>query len=91
MENPTQNQRENLQVQFSRLPLAVYREIAAHLCQVEEVEAKLLMASSSEFNYYDSQVESLQIQLPAARQQSKEQVEAILAYYQDIFGIAQRH
>ncbi len=91
MEKPTQNKRENLKVQFSRLPLAVYREIAAHLCQVEDVEAKLLMASGSEFNYYDSQVESLQIQLPAAKKQSKEQVEAILAYYQNIFGTAERY
>ena len=35
-----QNNQANLTVQFSNLPLAVYREIAAHLCQVEEVETK---------------------------------------------------
>ena len=85
-----QNNRANLTVQFSNLPLAVYREIAAHLCQVEEVETKLLQASTPEFNYNDSQVESLQIQLPAANEQSREQVEEILAYYQNIFGAAAR-
>ena len=85
-----QNNRANLTVQFSNLPLAVYREIAAHLCQVEEVETKLLQASTPEFNYNDSQVESLQIQLPAANKQSREQVEEILAYYQNIFGAAAR-
>lgn len=85
-----QNNRANLTVQFSNLPLAVYREIAAHLCQVEEVETKLLQASTPEFNYNDSQVESLQIQLPAANKQSREQVEEILAYYQNIFGAVAR-
>lgn len=85
-----QNNRANLTVQFTNLPLAVYREIAAHLCQVEEVETKLLQASTPEFNYNDSQVESLQIQLPVANQQSREQVEEILAYYQNIFGVVAR-
>ncbi|MBA2748225.1 MAG: hypothetical protein H0U45_05690 [Tatlockia sp.] len=85
-----QNNRANLTVQFSNLPLAVYREIAAHLCQVEEVETKLLQASTPEFNYNDSQVESLEIQLPAANKQSREQVEEILAYYQNIFGVVAR-
>ena len=85
-----QNNRANLTVQFSNLPLAVYREIAAHLCQVEEVETKLLQASTPEFNYNDSQVESLQIQLPADNKQSREQVEEILAYYQNIFGAMAR-
>ena len=85
-----QNNLANLTVQFTNLPLAVYREIAAHLCQVEEVETKLLQASTPEFNYDDSQVESLQIQLPVANQQSREQVEEILAYYQNIFGAMAR-
>lgn len=85
-----QNNQANLTVQFSNLPLAVYREIAAHLCQVEEVKTKLLPASGTEFNYNDSQVESLQIQLPAANKQSREQVEEILAYYQNIFGAVER-
>ena len=85
-----QNNQANLTVQFSNLPLAVYQEIAAHLCQVEEVETKLLQASTPEFNYNDSQVESLQIQLPAANKQSREQVEEILAYYQNIFGAMAR-
>ncbi len=85
-----QNSQANLTVQFSNLPLAVYREIAAHLCQVEEVETKLLQASTPEFNYDDSQVESIQIQLPAANKQSREQVEEILAYYQNIFGAMAR-
>lgn len=90
MDNPSQNNRASLKVQFPNLPLAVYREIAAHLCQVEAVETTLLTAvGTKKFNYSDSQIESLQIQLPSANTQAREQVEKILAYYQNIFGTVQ--
>jgi hypothetical protein len=91
MEKLSQDNRANLLVQFPNLPLAMYREIAAHLCQVEAVETNLLPASNREFNYNDSQVESLQILLPVANLQSREQVEQILAYYQNIFGSMERY
>ncbi|MBW4665462.1 MAG: acyltransferase [Chroococcus sp. CMT-3BRIN-NPC107] len=84
-----QNNQANLIVQFSNLPLAVYREIAAHLCQVEEVETKLLSKAGTEFDYHYSQVESLQIQLPIANKYAREQVEKILAYYQKVFGVVE--
>ncbi len=90
MDKSSQNNQANLTVRFPNLPLAMYREVAAHLCQVEGVETNLLSASGTEFNYDDSQVESLQIQLPNAKKQSQEQVETILSYYQNIFGVAQR-
>lgn len=82
------NNQANLKVQFSNLPLAVYREIAAHLCQVEQVETKLLFKAGIEFDYCDSQIENLQIQLPIANDYAREQVEKILAYYQKVFGVA---
>ena len=91
MEKLSQNNQVNLKVQFPNLPLAMYREIAAHLCQVAEVNTNLLPASGQEFNYNDSQIGSLQIQLPAANLQSREQVAKILAYYQNIFGVVERH
>ncbi len=90
MEQLNQNNRASLNVQFPNLPLAMYREIAAHLCQVEGVETSLLPASSSQFNYNDSQVESLQVQLPDTNLQGREQVEKILAYYQNIFGMGRK-
>lgn len=91
MDNLNQNNQASLEVQFSNLPLAVYKEIAAHLCQIEAVETTLLPAVGiKKFNYSDSQVESLQIQLPSANTQAREQVEKILAYYQNIFGTIQR-
>lgn len=76
------------QIRFPSLSLALYREIAAHLSQIEGVKINLLPTSSPEFNYNDSQVESLQIQyLPAANlESSKKQVEKILQYYQTIYG-----
>lgn len=90
MEKLSQNNQMILKVQFPNLPLAMYREIAAHLCQIEEVETTLLPAAGQEFNYNNSQVEGLQIRLPTARSQSREQVEQILAYYQNIFGAIER-
>ena len=92
MEKLRQNDRANLVVQFPNLPLAMYREIAAHLCQVEAVETNLLTASGQEeFDYNHSQVESLQIQISVTNLQSREQVEQILAYYQNVFGAIERY
>lgn len=83
-----QTNRAQDEIRFPNLSLAVYREIAAHLSQVEGVKINLLPASSPEFNYSYSQVESLQIQyLSAANlQSSRDKVETILQYYQNLYG-----
>ena len=69
------------------LPLAVYREVAAHLCQVDGVVVELLPQQSQQFDYRLSQVDSLRIKhapdLDAAWHQ---QVQQILAYYSDRYG-----
>lgn len=74
-------------VRSAKLPLAVYREVAAHLSQVEGVETGLLCQRSQPFEYGQSQVGSLWLQfsetLDAA---SRSQVEQILAYYGDRYG-----
>ncbi len=81
------------QVYCPRLPLAIYREIAVHLRQVEGVNTQLNPPSSSsashsaEFDYLQSQVGSLSIQYhedvdPNIRQR----VDRILAYYSDRYG-----
>lgn len=50
----------------STLPLAVYREVVAHLRQVEGVEAGLILASlnsnQEKFDYNQSQIEALWIE-----------------------------
>ena len=69
------------------LPLAVYREVAAHLQQVEGVEVGLVTQRSTQFDYAQSQIASLWVQhsdpiAPSAQ----EQVKQILAYYGDRYG-----
>jgi len=62
----------------------VYREIAAHLRQVEGVETGLY-PQAEQFDYNQSQ--GLWIQYSqAAGAESREQVDQILAYYQDRYG-----
>ncbi len=74
-------------VEFVGLPLAVYREIAAHLRQVEEVEVGLISQSSQQFDYNQSQIESLWIDFTSNfSNSSQQQVEEILAYYESRYG-----
>jgi hypothetical protein len=81
------NVEQRYQIQCNGLPLAVYREIAAHLRQVSGVEAGLLPQTSQQFDYLQSQVGGLWIQYTAtAEQTSHLRVEQILAYYGDRYG-----
>ena len=91
-----QNQR---QLACPQLPLGVYREIAAHIRQVEGVDASLILRSiqsdpKRSFDYYQSQVAALQITyVESVADDARQQVEEILEYYaqrysswQDWFG-----
>lgn len=74
------------EIEFPSVPLAVYREIAAHLYQVEGVETGLIPQSSPEFDYNQSQVAGLWIQyVPTIGLESRERVDQILAYYQNLY------
>lgn len=69
-----------------KLPLAVYREVAAHLRQVDKVEAGLisrpLTSSPEKFDYTQSQIEALWIEYPEnLDRQSKQRIDSILDYY----------
>ncbi|MEH2351268.1 MAG: hypothetical protein V7K55_25335 [Nostoc sp.] len=71
-------------IEFAGLPLAVYRELAAHLCQVEGVEVDLIPQSSQQFDYNQSQIGGLSISWTAnSGSESRQQVNQILAYYQN--------
>ncbi|MFB2770072.1 hypothetical protein ACE1AT_12420 [Pelatocladus sp. BLCC-F211] len=71
-------------VEFTGLPLAVYREVAAHLRQVEGVEVELIPQSSPQFDYNQSQIAGLWISVsPDSDSVSQQRVEQILAYYRD--------
>jgi hypothetical protein len=74
-------------IEFTDLPLSVYREIAAHLHQVEGVEVSLIPQSSESFDYNQSQIEGLWLEYkPNSVPQSRERVEQILAHYQSRYG-----
>ncbi|MEH1941196.1 MAG: hypothetical protein V7L01_13400 [Nostoc sp.] len=71
-------------IEFAGLPLTVYREIAAHLRQVDGVEVDLIPQSSQQFDYNQSQVGGLSISWTAnSGSDSRQQVYQILAYYQN--------
>lgn len=76
-------------IRNAQLPLAVYREIAAHLSQLEGVKTNLTPQTSKSFEYTASQIGSLEIQISnPVEVQGK--VEQILAYYSDRFGAWER-
>ncbi|MFS0514201.1 hypothetical protein ACEYW6_05660 [Nostoc sp. UIC 10607] len=71
-------------IEFAGLPLAVYREIAAHLHQVEGVEVDLIPQSSQQFDYNQSQIGALSISWTVNYgSESRQRVNQILAYYQN--------
>lgn len=79
------------QITYPNLPLAVYRELAAHLRQISGVSAQLIPQTSQEFDYYQSQVGGLQIEYaPDADSRGRGQVEEILSYYAAIYGACRR-
>lgn len=70
-----------------QLPLAVYREVAAHLRQIDGVDTGLLPQTSKTFDYLQSQVGGLWIRYPAATAEvCQPQIEVILTYYGDRYG-----
>lgn len=69
-------------VRCPNLPLAVYREVKAHLRQIQGVEAGLLPQTSQKFGYLQSQVGGLWFRYPAAdADRCQHQIELILGYY----------
>lgn len=69
-----------------KLPLAVYREVAAHLRQVDKVEAGLISrpisSSAEKFDYTQSQIEALWIEYPEnLDSRAKQRIESILDFY----------
>jgi hypothetical protein len=72
---------------WARMPLAVYREVAAHLRQVSGVEVELLPQTALHFDYTLSQVGGLRIHGKfLAEPDVQTRVLAILDYYCSRFG-----
>lgn len=75
-------------VRSRTLPLAVYREVAAHLMQVTAVEVELVPQRSPSFDYSQSQIDSLWITHSEDLDPTiQSQVQQILAYYSDRYGV----
>jgi len=84
MVSPSQKE-EKLKIRS--LPLAVYREIAAHLQQLDGVEVEILPQSSQSFSYFQSQVEGLVLHYSANLSEEEQQrVQQILTYYEQRHG-----
>ncbi len=80
--------RQRYQLSCPGLPLAVYREVAAHLRQVNGLKAGLFaLGPSLPFDYDRSQVGGLWMEYPEnASESDRLLAEQILAYYSDRFG-----
>jgi hypothetical protein len=71
---------------YPQMSLAIYREIASHLEQLQGIETNLTPQQFQRFEYQQSQIGSLEINYTTAFDESdRSLVTAILEYY------AQRH
>lgn len=77
------------QISCPGLPLAVYREVAAHLRQVLGVEAELIPQTATTFDYNQSQVGALLLRY-GGEESDRARIEAILDYYARHHGPWQR-
>lgn len=79
------------QIIYPTLPLAIYRELAAHLQQIEGITVQLLPQNSPQFDYAQSQIGGIILEYPQALDlKTKEKLEAILTYYSDRYQAFQR-
>lgn len=78
-------------IYFPQLPLAVYREMAAHLQQLTGVKVDLLPPDFTYFDYYHSQVGGLQLHYPQDLDQGdRQRLEEIIAFYSGRYGRPER-
>jgi len=69
------------------MPLAIYRELAAHLRQVDSVQMGLISAEALSFDYQASQIGGFWLRYTdAVTQADRDRVRAILDYYTQRFG-----
>ena len=73
------------------LPLAIYREVAAHLQQVTGITVSLEPQRSPEFRYQLSQIGAMVVQYPENFPAGdRRKLEQILAFYAEKYGDWQR-
>lgn len=78
-------------LRYPNLPLAVYREIAAHLQQLDGVVVTLLPPNDTEFDYAHSQVGGLEATYPEDFSPGdRQRFNAIIEFYGHRYGMPQR-
>lgn len=88
---PIKVEQRKEQVIYRSLPLAVYRELAAHLEQLEGIHTELIPQTSNKFDYDQSQIGGILISYDANLDISfTQQLEKILNYYAHRYGSYQR-
>lgn len=81
LQQPIQQQQQET-ISYAGLPLAVYREISAHLQQIEGVKTEIIPQQSREFDYQQSQVNGLLIQYEKDLDKfCQDRLKEILNYY----------
>ncbi len=78
-------------ITYPNLPLAIYRELAAHLRQIQGVSTQLIPQKSQEFDYAQSQIDHLEMSYSVdLASQEKQRLEEILNHYAQIHGTYKR-
>lgn len=86
MQHPTES-RQQEKISYAGLPLAVYREISAHLEQIAGVKTELIPQQSREFDYQQSQVDSLLIEYNRDLDTAElNRLKEILNYYDELYS-----
>lgn len=81
LQQPIQQQQQET-ISYAGLPLAVYREISAHLQQIEGVKTEIIPQQSRAFDYQQSQVNGLLIQYEKDLDKfCQDRLKEILNYY----------
>ena len=88
-QNHTQSKKEKITSNY--IPLAIYREIAAHLRQIKGVEVNFIDQTSPNFDYTYSQLSGLEISYPNdLNEYEKKFLDSILNYYSKNWSSFQR-
>ena len=73
-----------MKIHNHKLPLAVYREVAAHLQQIEGITVSFLTPTDRKFSYTESQLGGLEITGGNLLTDSaKMRIDSVLKYYAD--------
>jgi hypothetical protein len=82
--NNHNNEYQKEKITANYIPLAIYREIAAHLKQIEGVEINFIPQTSRKFDYNYSQISGFELSYPAnLNPYEKQSLNNILNYYSE--------